>query len=140
MTQDCLCRIVRFSYTNALRQAMAEDRQIRYKIVEGSLVQIMSVNMLSDLVSIEIHEGKVLDIEFRDGREIVTIKDIEMAHAIKERVESLYREQMQEQQGTAMNSLLYKQNTNVMVSANKKESQLSRKNTLRSPRGTPKNQ
>jgi len=100
----------------------------------------MSVNLLSDLVSIDIHEGKVLDIEFRDGREIVTIKDIEMAHAIKERVESLYREQMQEQQGTAMNSLLYKQNTNVMVSANKKESQLSRKNTLRSPRGTPKNQ
>ena len=140
MTQDCLCRIVRFSYTNALRQAMAEDRQIRDKIVEGSLVQIMSVNLLSDLVSIDIHEGKVLDIEFRDGREIVTIKDIEMAHAIKERVESLYREQMQEQQGTAMNSLLYKQNTNVMVSANKKESQLSRKNTLRSPRGTPKNQ
>lgn len=49
--------------------------------------------MLVDLISIEIHEGKVLDIEFRDSREIVTIKDMEMAKAIKLRVEALHREQ-----------------------------------------------
>jgi len=56
------------------------------------LVQIMWVNMLADLKSIELHEGKVLEIEFVDGREIVMIKDIEMAQTIKTRVESLYRE------------------------------------------------
>ena len=43
-----------------------------------------------------MHEGKVLDIEFRDGREIVMIKDMEMAQQIKQRVEGLHREQQQD--------------------------------------------
>lgn len=91
MTQDCLCKIVRFRNQNAIRQAQ-QDRTVRDRLVDGSLVQVMSVNMLADLKSIDIHEGKVLDIEFADGREIVTIKDIDMAKAIEQRVEGLYRE------------------------------------------------
>ena len=93
LTHECLCKIVRFNLQSSLRQAQ-QDRLVRDRIVEGSLVQIISVNMLVDLKSIEIHEGKVLDIEFRDSREIVTIKDMEMAQAIKLRVEGLHREQI----------------------------------------------
>ena len=74
----------------------------------------MSVNPLADLKSIEMHEGKVLDLEFRDGREIVMIKDLEMAQQIKSRVEGLHREQSQDQDFKT-NSLLYKQNRNVMT-------------------------
>ena len=91
---------------------------MRDRIVDGSLVQIISVHKLVDLKSIEIHEGKVLDIEFRDSREIVTIKDMEMAQSIKQRVEGLHREQKQEQEGTPLNSLLYKQIQTVLPSKN----------------------
>ena len=93
LTNDCMCKIVHDRNLAVIRKAQKE-KFMGELLVKGSLVQVLSVNQLIDFRSIEIHEGKVLDIEFRDGREIVTIKDCSMAKAIEQRVKGLYQEKM----------------------------------------------
>ena len=56
------------------------------------MTQIISVYKFSELVRIELYENKMVDLEFKDGREILELSDPRIAKALSQKIETLHKE------------------------------------------------
>ena len=69
---------------------MQENDRLERVFVGNGLVQISSVNSYAQMQSIELYEGRMLDIVFEDNREMLDIDDRSVAEKINKTIRGLY--------------------------------------------------
>ena len=75
LTHDKIIRIVRYNNIQAFNADIAQNHRLRDTVYQKKLIQIYSVNDICHMKRIELYEGRMLDIEFEDTREIIQIND-----------------------------------------------------------------
>lgn len=83
LTNEKIIRIVRYNNVQAFNEDTRQNRKLRDTVHLKKLIQIYSVNDLCHMKKIELYEGRMLDIEFEDTREIIQINDLKDAEQMK---------------------------------------------------------
>jgi hypothetical protein len=68
-----IIRVKRFPSAQFLRQEQSQNDRLKRQ--GNSLIQIVSLNSLKELKTVELYEETTLELDFEDGREIIEIED-----------------------------------------------------------------
>ena len=96
LTNEKIVRIVRYVNKHALREEVRNNNQLRDTVHGEAMIQIWSVNNLHQLKKIELYEGRMLDLEFEDSREILQINDTRSAESIRDQISRIHQDILEE--------------------------------------------
>lgn len=87
-------RVKRFPTRKALQDEQLINDRLRKQ--GNQLIQIVSLNKISELKSVELYE-RILDLDFEDGREILEISEEKVAKTAHQKVKALLKEYRKEE-------------------------------------------